>query len=115
MSNIFQWFVLDMFFILSLFMFSRLSKRNFKMTTKYQVSWESIKNWLTGFSNDNYKAFCKVYRQEFSVKQTGKEKVKQHEKSGKHQKVVNESKSHATLGCSQPGSITALNRSYKTK
>ena len=79
MSNIFQWFVLDMFFILSLFMFSRLSIRNLKMTAKYQVSWESMRNWLIGVSNDNYKAFCKVCRQEFSVKQTGKEKVKQHE------------------------------------
>ena len=84
MSNIFQWFVLDMFFILSLFMFSRLSIRNLKMTMKYQVSWESMRNWLTGASNSNYKAFCKVCLQEFSVKQNGKEKVKQHEKSAKH-------------------------------
>ena len=85
------------------------------MTAKCQVSWEGMRNWLTGVSNDKYKTCCKVCWQEFSVKQTGKEKVKQHEKSGKHQKVVNESKSHATLGCSQTGSITALNRSYKTK
>ena len=106
MSIIFQWFVLDMFFILSLFMFSRLSIRNLKMTTKYQVSWESMRNWLTGVSNDNYKAFCKVCRQEFSVKQNGKEKFKQHEKSAKHWKAVNELKSQATRGCSQTGSIT---------
>ena len=38
----------------------------------------------------------------------GKEKVKQHEKSAKHQKAVNESKSQATLGCSQTGSITVF-------
>ena len=101
MSNIFQWFVFDMFFIPSLFMFSRLSIQNLKMTTKHQVSWERMRNWLIGVSNDNYKAFSKVCRQEFSVKQTGKENVKQHEKSAKHQKAVNESKSQATLGCSQ--------------
>ena len=106
MRNIFQWFVLGMFFILSLFMFSRLSIRNLKMTTKYQVSWESMGNWLTGVSNDNYKAFCKACWQEFSIKQNGKEKVKQNEKSAKHQKVVIESKSQTTLGCSQTGSIT---------
>ena len=85
------------------------------MTAKYQVSWESIRNWLIGVSNDNYKAFCKVCRQEFSVRQTSKEKVRQHEKSAKHQKAVNESKSQATLGCSQTDSITVLNRSYKAK
>ena len=39
-------------------------------------------------SNKNYKAFCKVCRQGFSVKQNGKEKVKQHENSAKHQKAV---------------------------
>ena len=39
------------------------------MTTKYQVSWDTMRNWLTGVSNNNYKAFCKVYRQDFSVKQ----------------------------------------------
>ena len=61
---------------------------------------------MTGVSNDNYKAFCKVCQQEFSVKQNGREKVKQHEKSAKHQKAVNESESLATLGCSQTGSIT---------
>ena len=76
------------------------------MTAKYQVLWESMRNWLTGVSNDNYKAFCKVCRQGFSVKQNGKGKVKQHEKSAKHQKAVNESKSQATLGCSQTGSKT---------
>ena len=76
------------------------------MTIKYQVSWESMRNWSTGVSNDKYKGICKVCQQEFSVKQTGKEKVKQHEKSAKHQKAVNESKSQATLGCSQTGSIT---------
>ena len=32
--------------------------------------------------------------------------MKQHEKSAKHQKAVNESKSQVTLGCSQTGSIT---------
>ena len=85
------------------------------MTTKYQVSWESMRNWLTGVSNDKCKAFCQVCWQEFPVKQTGKEKVKQHEKSAKHQKAVNESKSQTTLGCSQTDSITVLNRSYKTK
>ena len=106
MTNIFQWFVLDMFFILSLFMFSRLSIRNLKMTTKYQVSWESMRYWLTGVSNANYKAFCKACWQEFSIKQNGKEKVKQHEISAKHQKAMNESKSQATLVCSQTGSIT---------
>ena len=45
-------------------------------------------------------------RQEFSIKQNDKEKVKQHEKSAKHQKAVNESKSQPTLDCSQTGSIT---------
>ena len=85
------------------------------MTTKYQVSWESMRNWLTGVSNDKCKAFCKVYRREFSVKQTGKEKVKQYEKSAKHQKSVNESKIQATLGCSQTDSITVLNRPCKIK
>ena len=44
------------------------------MTTKYQVSWESMRNWLIGVNNDNYKAFCIVCWQEFSVKQNGKEK-----------------------------------------
>ena len=106
MSNIFKWFVLYMFFILSLFMFSRLSIKNLKMTSKYQVPWESMGNWLIGVSSDNYKAFCKVCRQEFSVKQNGKEKVKQHGKSAKHQKVVNESESQATHGCIQTGSTT---------
>ena len=76
------------------------------MTTKYQVSWESMRNWLTGVSNDNYKAFCKACWEEFSIKQNGKEKVKQHEKSAKHQKAMNELKSQATLGCNQTGSIT---------
>ena len=60
-----------------------------------------MRNWLIGVSNDNHEAFCKVCRQDFSVKQTGKEKAKQHEKSAKHQKAVNELKSQATLGCSQ--------------
>ena len=106
MSNIFQWFGLYMFFILSLFMFSRLSIRNLKMTTKHQVSRESMRNWLPGVSNDNYKAFCKVCRHKFSVKQNSKEKVKQHEKSAKHQKAMNESKSQAALGSSQTGSIS---------
>ena len=110
-----EWFVLNMFVIVSLFMFSRLSVSNLKMTTKYQVSWEIMRNWLTGVSNDNYKAFCKVCWQEFSVKQNGKEKVKQHEKWVKHWKAVNESKSQATLGCSQKGSITVSKSSYKTK
>ena len=76
------------------------------MTIKYQLSWESMRNWLTGVSNDNFKAFCKAGRQEFSIKQNGKEKVKQHEKSAKRQKAVNESKSQATLDCSQTGSMT---------
>ena len=106
MSNIFQWFVLDMLFILSLFMFSIFSVRNLKTTTKNQVSWERMRNWLTGVSSDNYKAFCKVYRQDFSIKQNSKEKVKQHEKSPNRQKAVNESKSQETLGCSQSGNIT---------
>ena len=44
------------------------------MTTKYQVSWKSMRNWLIGVNNDNYKAFCIVCWQEFSVKQNGKEK-----------------------------------------
>ena len=43
--------------------------------------YEKLVDWG---SNDNYKAFCKVCRQEFSVKQNGKEKVKQHEKLAKH-------------------------------
>ena len=85
------------------------------MITKYQVSSEGMKNWLTGVSNDKYKAFCKVCRQEFSVKNNGKEKVKQHENSAKHQKAVNESKSQLTLGCSQTDSITVLNRFYMSK
>ena len=95
-----------MFFILSLFIFSRLSIRNLKMTTKYQVSRKSVRNWLTGVSNDNYKTFCKVCRLAFSVKQNDKEKVKQHEKSAKYQKTVNDSKSQTALDCSQTGSIT---------
>ena len=65
-----------------------------------------MRNWLTGVSNNNYKAFCKVCWQEFSVKQNSKEKVKQLEKSAKHQKAVNVSKSQATLGYSQTGGIT---------
>ena len=66
------------------------------MTMKYQVSWQSMRNWLTGVSNDKYEGLCKVCQQVFSVKQTGKEKVKQYEISAKHQKAVNESKSHTT-------------------
>ena len=65
-----------------------------------------MRNWLTGVSSDNYKAFCKVCRQDFSVKQNDKEKVKQHEKSAKYQKTVNESKGQTALDCSQTGSIT---------
>ena len=76
------------------------------MTTKYQVSRKSVRNWLTGVSNDDYKAFCKVCRLAFSVKQNDKEKVKQHEKSAKYQKTVNDSKSQTALDCSQTGSIT---------
>ena len=95
LSNIFQWFVLNMFFILSLSMFSRLSIRNLKMTTKYQVSWESMRNWLTGISNDNYKAFCKVCRQEFSAK-----------KKKKSQAAWKINQKLETLGCSQTGSKT---------
>ena len=87
-------------------MFSRLSIRNLKMTTKHQVFREGMRNWLPGVSNNNYKAFCKVCRHKFSVKQNSKEKVKQHEKSAKHQKAMNESKSQAALGSSQTGSIT---------
>ena len=96
MSNIFQWFVLDMFFILSLFMFSWSSIRDLKMTTKYQVSWDTMRNWLTGVSNNNYKAFCKVYRQEFSVKQRQR---KSQAAWNKRQKAVNESQSQVTFGC----------------
>ena len=65
-----------------------------------------MRNWLTGVSNNNYKAFCKACWHEFSIRQNGKEKVKQHEKSAKHQKAMSESKSQATLGCNQTGSIT---------
>ena len=80
------------------------------MATKYQVLWESMRNGLTGVSNNNHKAFCKLCRQEFSVKQNGEEKVKQHEKSAKHLKAVNELKMQATLGCGQTGSTITVSK-----
>ena len=70
------------------------------------MSWETGRTWLADVKNDNHKAFCKVCRQEFAVKQNGKEKVKQHENSAKHKRPVTESKSQATLSSSQTGSVT---------
>ena len=73
--------------------------------TKYQKSWESERPWLTGVVSDIYKAYCKVCCQEIKIKQNGKEKIKQHEKTSKHIKSLNDSSKQTTLSANPNGSV----------
>ena len=58
--------------------------------TKYQCSWEKGRPWLSPVKDDMFKAYCTACSQTMQTRMNGTDKLKQHEKTTKHVKAVQE-------------------------
>lgn len=56
--------------------------------TKYSTNWENDYNWLCIAESNEYKAFCRLCKKEFSISHGGLNDVVKHSKTSTHSKIA---------------------------
>lgn len=76
--------------------------------TKYSSNWQNDHNWLCNVKSDEYKAYCKLCKKEFTISHGGLHDVVKHSKTSGHSKITSSRAARNITSYFQaPGSSTS--------